>query len=224
MSNSFSTDRGTLRQALDRWQIALPDPDQVAQVEQYCELLWRENLSLNLTRHVTYDVFVARDLNDVLQVSALIPQGQKVLDIGSGGGVPGVLLSIIRPDLKITLCESMTKKARVLEKIVRELRLTCEVCNQRAEALLAHTKFDVAIARAVGPLWKICDWFQGRWPSLGRLLALKGSRWEEELNEAKRRASFREVRIEVVATYPMPGTDSQARILSMSANRVPDRR
>jgi 16S rRNA (guanine527-N7)-methyltransferase len=222
VSDSFSTERGTLREALDRWQMSLPDSGQLAQIEQYCALLWRENQSLNLTRHVTYDVFVARDLNDVLQVSALIPDGQTVLDIGSGGGVPGVLLAIIRPDLRITLCESMAKKARVLEKIVRELRLTCEVCHQRAEALLAHTKFDVAIARAVGPLWKICDWFQSRWQSLGRLLALKGSRWEEELNEAKGRPSFREVRIELVATYPMPGTESHARILSLSANRVPD--
>lgn len=217
MSNSFSKDGGTLDQALARWSISLDDPAQQARIEQYCGLLWRENAALNLTRHVTYDVFVARDLNDVLQISRLIPTGKTVLDIGSGGGVPGVLLAILRPDLQVTLCESMAKKARVLEMMVRELQLNCRVCHQRAEALLLHSKFDVGIARAVGPLWKICDWFQGRWRSIGQLLAFKGSRWTEELAEAQRHASHRQVHIALVAEYPMPGTTSQAYILSLSA-------
>ncbi len=222
MSELPATNPGTLSESLMRFGLPLVDPADESRVQKYCEALWRENQSLNLTRHLDYDTIVARDLNDVLQVSRLIQPGKRLLDIGSGGGVPGVLLAILRPDLKITLCESMAKKARVLESIVRELELTCRICHQRAEDLLAVERFDVCVARAVGPLWKICNWFQGRWRSMGQLLAFKGSRWEEELTEARRYPSFNEVKIRVALEYPMLGTESTAYIVKLWAKGAPE--
>ena len=83
-------------------------------LEQYCQLLWSRNRHLNLTRHTDYEKFVSRDLLDTMELSSLIPPSMEVLDVGSGGGVPGIVLSIIRPDLEITLAESVTKKAEAL--------------------------------------------------------------------------------------------------------------
>ena len=222
LTNSPTTDPGTLRQSLLRFQVPLADPLLEARLEQYCQVLWRENQVLNLTRHLTFDVFVARDLNDVIQVSSLIRPNETVLDVGSGGGVPGVVLAILRPDLHVTLCESVAKRVRALETIVQDLGLKCTLRHQRAEELLATERFDVCIARAVGPLWKICNWFQGRWRSMDRLLAFKGMRWTEELQEARQYPSFQEVQTRVVAEYPMPGTDSLAYIIKLWAKGAPD--
>ena len=82
--------------------LELPE-DQRTKVKHYCQVLWELNKTLNLTRHTTYDKFVTRDLYDTIQLAKLIPEDKEVLDVGSGGGVPGVLLAIIRPDLKVCL-------------------------------------------------------------------------------------------------------------------------
>ena len=92
-------------------------------VRQYCVLLWVKNEQMNLTRHTTWDQFVSRDLMDTLQLSPLIPSGSLVLDVGSGGGVPGLLLAILRPDLKLTLTESVGKKAAALGEFASALDL-----------------------------------------------------------------------------------------------------
>lgn len=222
MADSPLSPRGGLEPSLAHFGLTLPDPALSGRIESYCRVLWRENESLNLTRHLDFDTFVARDLNDVLQLSRLIGPGERVLDIGSGGGVPGLLLQLVRPDLAVTLCESMAKKARSLERMIAALQLQCGLRHQRAEALLASERFDVGAARAVGPLWKICQWLHGHWHALGRLLALKGSRWTEEVAEARRHTLSAEVEIKLALEYPMLGTDSKAYILKLWAKGMPE--
>ena len=73
---------------------------------------------MNLTRHTTLEKFVGRDVVDSYQLGKLLEQGERVLDVGTGGGVPGVVLAILRPDLSVSLCESTQKKARAVEAIV----------------------------------------------------------------------------------------------------------
>ena len=82
-----------LADAIVRHQIELPD-EQIALLERYCELLWQWNEKINLTRHTDYEKFVARDLVDSLAFAEFLEPGEKVLDVGSGGGVPGVVLAI----------------------------------------------------------------------------------------------------------------------------------
>ena len=105
----------TLNEALQRHGIELP-PEQVEHLDRYCKLVWDWNTKINLTRHTDYEKFVSRDLVDTLELSKLLGEGEEVLDVGSGGGVPGVLLAILRPDLHLALCESVGKKAAVLEE------------------------------------------------------------------------------------------------------------
>src|SRR5215204_5502083 len=99
----------SLPEALARHQIALPE-NQVALLDKYCQLLWDWNTKLNLTRHTDYEKFVGRDLADCVQLAAHLRQGEEVLDVGTGGGVPGLVLKIIRPDLTMTLSDSVGKK------------------------------------------------------------------------------------------------------------------
>ncbi len=182
----------------------------VSQLARFCELLWEANRQVNLTRHLDFPTFVARDLVDVMQLSRLLDQGQEVLDIGSGGGVPGLVLAIVRPDLQISVCESVGKKAKLLNEFVDKLQLPVSVFHDRAENVLDDMSFDCCVARAVGPMWKLLTWLDGRWLAARRMLALKGPRWVEEVSEAKSRGLTRGLVIQPVARYPLHSTDPQA--------------
>src|SRR3977135_72953 len=91
-AQSVPTD--SLHAALARHQIELPD-DQVALLDRYCRLLWSWNEKLNLTRHTDYEKFVARDVVDSMALEPFLDAGERVLDVGTGGGVPGIVLAIL---------------------------------------------------------------------------------------------------------------------------------
>ena len=128
----------TLSAALARHQIELPAA-QVALLQRYCELLWDWNAKINLTRHTDYEKFVARDLVDSLAFAQFWQPKEKVLDVGTGGGVPGVVLAIVRDDLKVSLSESVGKKARAVADIVERLGLPTPVLPRPRRGRLAPT-------------------------------------------------------------------------------------
>ncbi|MCA9270835.1 MAG: 16S rRNA (guanine(527)-N(7))-methyltransferase RsmG, partial [Planctomycetales bacterium] len=141
----------SLAAALAAHHIDLP-ADQAALLDKYRSLLWEWNEKLNLTRHTDFESFVIRDVVDSLELAKLIPQEDEVLDVGSGGGVPGLVLAIIRPDLQVALCESVGKRARVLEDMVERLGLHVPVFHERAEAHLEDSRYGTVAARAVAPI------------------------------------------------------------------------
>ena len=108
----------------------------MALLERYCGLLWDWNTKINLTRHTDYEKFVARDLVDSLAFARFLGPNERVLDVGTGGGVPGVVLAIVRGDLQVSLCESVGKKAKVVAEIVAQLGLAVPVLHARAEDVL----------------------------------------------------------------------------------------
>ncbi len=108
-SASVSTSRETLSAVMAEHGIELP-ADRIALLDRYCALVWDWNTRLNLTRHTNYQKFVTRDLVDSLAFSRFLAPGERVLDVGTGGGVPGVVLAVLRPDLSIALCESVGKR------------------------------------------------------------------------------------------------------------------
>jgi len=184
-------------------------------LEEYCRVLWETNQRLNLTRHTDYETFVARDLVDSMQLAALLRPGERVLDVGSGGGVPGIVLAILRNDVHVSLVESVGKKARALAEMIDRLKLPVPVFEARAEHLLDDLRFDTLVARAVGPLWKICNWFAPHWASIGRLLVIKGPAWVEERKEARHRGMLRPLELRKAASYTPPGADAESVILEL---------
>lgn len=212
----------SLPAALARHGIELP-PEQVLLLDKYCQLLWDWNTKLNLTRHTDYEKFVARDLADVRQLAPLLRQGEEVLDVGTGGGVPGVVLKIVRPDLTVALCDSVGKKVRAVESIVQELGLEIPVFALRAEELIEDTRYDALVIRAVGPLDKLLALFKPHWHSFRRMLVIKGPKWPEELNEAKRRGLMHNLQLKTAAEYPLAGADGQSVILKIWPKNVPER-
>jgi 16S rRNA (guanine527-N7)-methyltransferase len=204
----------TLATALARHAMDLT-LDQCSLVDRYCRLLWQWNEKINLTRHTDYEKFVSRDLVDTQQLSSLIHPGEEVLEIGSGGGVPGLLLALLRPDLHVTLTESVGKKAKVLDDIVERLGVKVRVAAVRAEAVLQQERYDVTIARAVGPLATLLTWLKPHWLSVGRLLAIKGPKWGDERGEARHRGLLQDLEMRKAAEYPLAGTPSQSVILKV---------
>ncbi|MGD9636773.1 MAG: 16S rRNA (guanine(527)-N(7))-methyltransferase RsmG [Pirellulales bacterium] len=209
-----ATDETTLAEGLAREAIVL-EPAQVELLDRYRLLLWDWNAKMNLTRHTTIEKFVTRDVVDSLQLAQLLEHGQRVLDVGTGGGVPGLILAIVRPDLKVSLCESTLKKARAVEEMVRELGLPVRVYASRVEDVLEMTTFDTLVARAVASLAKVLTWLKPHWAAFDQLLLIKGPSWVEERGEARHRNLLKHLELRKAATYETPRTGAESVILKV---------
>lgn len=192
---------------------------QASQLAQYCRLLWDWNRRLNLTRHTDWDLFVTRDLLDTLNLAEHVPQGASVLDVGSGGGVPGIVLAILRPDLNVSLCESVGKKITALQSIVQTMALPVKVLEGRAETLLKRHRFQIVTARAVGSISKLLGLFLPVWGAVGQLLLIKGRRWTEEQAEAQLDGSLKHRTLELLSSWSTPGRDGQSVLLRLTKVR-----
>jgi 16S rRNA (guanine527-N7)-methyltransferase len=213
--SSVETDFQALQTTLLRYQIELPE-QQVRQLAAYCRLLWDWNTRINLTRHTDWELFVTRDLLDTLQLEKHIPQAAALMDIGSGGGVPGIPLAILRPDLTICLCDSVGKKATVLKDIVTALKLPIPIHAERAEVVLRRHKFQLVTARAVASIDKLMSWLKPVWLSVGHVLLIKGPRWTEELAEARAEGLNKKFEVSEIAAWNTPGRDSQSVLLKIA--------
>ncbi|MFA9443889.1 16S rRNA (guanine(527)-N(7))-methyltransferase RsmG [Egicoccus sp. AB-alg6-2] len=131
----------------------------------------------------------ARHLAESMAFARGLPSGPaRVLDLGSGGGFPGVVVAIVRQDLRVALLDSTTKKVEFLRGVVAELELDVEVHHGRAEDLgggALRATFDLVTARAVAPLERLVPWAFPFLRAGGQLHAIKGERWAQELREAE---------------------------------------
>jgi 16S rRNA (guanine527-N7)-methyltransferase len=209
------------RQADDSLEAALArhgfefSPEQVEALSRYAAALWEWNGRLNLTRHTTFERFVGRDVLDGAQLAQLLNPNEKILDVGTGGGVPGVIIAILRPDLKVTLSESIAKKATAVEAIVRQSEIKVGVKHARAEDVVQSERFDTLVIRAVAPLVKLLTWFKPHWKNIGRLLIIKGPSWLEERGEARHRGLMSGLQMRKATTYPLVGSGAESVILEI---------
>ena len=189
-------------------------------LENYARILWKWNEQLNLTRHTSWDLFVGRDLRDCLQLAPLLETGEEVLDLGSGNGIPGIPLAILRPDVEISLAESVSKRANALGAMVEELELPVPIYGARGEDLLEDFRFSTIVSRAVGSVAKFCRWIEPHWTNVDRLLLIKGPKWVEERNEARHVGALSNLELRRVAAYPLGDDEnSEGVILQISAGK-----
>lgn len=195
--------------------------EQVELLDCYRRLLWSWNERMNLTRHTTLEKFVARDVVDSFQLAALVERGERVLDVGTGGGVPGVVLAILRPDLAVSLCESTQKKARAVEAIVGELGLSTPIYACRAEEVLEVTTFDTLVARALAALVKVLTVLAPHWGAFDQLLLIKGPSWVEERADARHHGLLHGLELRKAAAYQTPRTGAESVILRIWRSQAP---
>jgi 16S rRNA (guanine527-N7)-methyltransferase len=117
-------------------------------------------------------------------ISGLIPDGSTVVDVGSGAGLPGIPLAVLRPDLDIVLLEPLLRRAEFLTRTLEELGLGDRVRLVRGRAEEHKHTYDVVTCRAVAPLGKLLGWTTKLFIPHGQLLAMKGSSAANEVAAA----------------------------------------
>lgn len=153
--------------------------------ERYAAMLARSGPERGLIGPREVDRLWERHILNCALLIEAIPEGARTLaDIGSGAGLPGVVLAIARPDLQITLVETMQRRATWLQEVAQELDLPLEVLRSRAEELHGRRSFDAVTARAVAALDKLARWTLPLVAEQGVLIAMKGSSAAEEIRAA----------------------------------------
>jgi 16S rRNA (guanine527-N7)-methyltransferase len=158
----------------------------LALAERYAELLATDGVVRGLIGPREAPRLWERHLVNCARLGDLVPDGATVCDIGSGAGLPGLVLAVSRPDLRITLVEPLLRRTTFLEEVVTELGLDhVEVVRGRADALHGHRTFDVVTSRAVAPLDRLLGWSMPLVAPTGSLVAMKGSSVAEEVESAR---------------------------------------
>ncbi|WP_308165823.1 16S rRNA (guanine(527)-N(7))-methyltransferase RsmG [Actinomadura sp. NEAU-AAG7] len=154
--------------------------------ERYAAFLADAGVERGLIGPREVDRLWERHLINCAVVAEAIPDGAQVVDVGSGAGLPGIVLAIVRPDLRVTLLEPLLRRTTFLNECVELLGLpNVEVRRARAEEVVEEFSMDVATARAVAPLDRLAKWALPLLRPGGELLALKGERAAAELEEAR---------------------------------------
>lgn len=163
--------------------LATQQPQQLEQLVQYLELLQRWNKAYNLTAVRDADEMVVRLILDSLSIADYIA-GERVLDVGTGAGLPGLILAVTQPQRQFTLLDSNGKKTRFLEHVVDELKLqNVQVIQTRIERWQPPHCFNTIVTRAFAKTAIILELTQHACCSTGRFLAMKGVYPGQELLE-----------------------------------------
>ena len=153
------------------------------EIARYGEILGSWGIERGLIGPKEGDRIWDRHIANCLPVTTLIPEGVRLIDIGSGAGLPGIVIALARPDLKVTLLEPLQRRIDFLEEVVAELGLDITIKRGRSEGFKGS--FDVVTARALAPLPKLATISWHLVAPGGSLLAMKGESAADELAAAK---------------------------------------
>ena len=151
---------------------------------RYAEMLAGPGIDRGVIGPREADRLWDRHLLNSAVLGELVPDGCRVLDVGSGAGLPGIPLAIARPDLKLDLLEAMARRVAWLQDVIAELGLPVPVYRGRAEdPEVRHQlgSYDVVTARAVAPLGRLAGWALPLLVPTGQLLAIKGASAPDEV-------------------------------------------
>ena len=220
-----------VHQEISRLGIGLPD-GALDRMARFLDLLLNTNRQFNLTAVRSIEPAWRRLILDSLTLlPALKPlprtigtAGGAVIDIGSGGGVPGIPAAIARPDLHFGLLEALAKKARFLERVVEALApVNTTAIHDRAENLghnPAHRqRYDLAVSRAIGTVSTVLEYSLPLLKVGGRALLMKGPKAAKELASAAEALNLLGAGdLQVMEAYPA-GSDSNLVIISVLKDR-----
>ena len=160
--------------------------DRMALAEDYAELLATDGVERGLIGPRETPRLWERHLWNCAVVADVIPRAARVCDIGSGAGLPGIVLAIARPDIQVTLLEPLLRRSTFLEEATATLGLdNVRTVRVRAEDWHGRATYDVVTARAVAPLDRLLAWAMPLVAADGVLLAMKGASATEEIAAAQ---------------------------------------
>ena len=173
----------------DRYHYKLSN-EQVILFKKYYDLLIEWNEKFNLTTITSQKDVIVKHFLDSVTALSFIPQGSSVLDLGCGAGFPGIPLKIMRPDIKLTLVDSVNKKIMFLDEVITSLSLGNVVAmHARAEDLAItdafREKYDVVVSRAVANMSTLSEYCIPFVQIDGVFIAYKSKDWQLELEQSQ---------------------------------------
>lgn len=191
---------------------------QLNQLDKYYNMLVEYNKNVNLTAITEYDQVLLKHFYDSLTITKAIElTNQKVCDIGTGAGFPGIVIKIAYPNLEITLVESLTKRCVFLNEVIKELDLkNIKVVNQRAEEFSQNNieYFDIITSRAVAKLNILLELSIKSLKIGGYYIALKAN-VEEEIKSISTCLTKLNASLESITTFNLPIDNSLRNIIKI---------
>lgn len=186
--------------------------EQAQKYYNYMNLLIEWNEKINLTAITNPDEIIIKHFIDSITIDKYIEKNNRIIDVGTGAGFPGIPLSILRDDLDITLMDSLNKRIKFLDE-VRELNHLNNIStiHGRAEELGKNKsfreKYDIATSRAVAPLNVLLEYMLPFVKVGGYCICMKGSNVEDEIANSKTALSKLKGKIEKIETFKLPDTE-----------------
>jgi 16S rRNA (guanine527-N7)-methyltransferase len=191
-------------------------------LNRYVDILRSTGVEWGLLGPREADRLWDRHILNCAALSELIAADQTVADVGSGAGLPGIPLALLRPDLQLTLIEPLLRRSTFLTQTVEELGIEARVEVIRSRAEDHHQTYDVIVARALAPLGRLIGWCNPLRSRGGIILALKGRSAADEVMAAGTELSAEYLNAEVVKARAHPNAEP-ATVVRLTPRRTPER-
>ena len=200
--------------------------DEIKSLYQYMKLMLEWNKNINLTAITDEKEVIIKHFIDSISINKYIKEANKIMDIGTGAGFPGIPLKILNKDIEFILVDSLNKRINFLEEVKKELSLNkLELLHARAEELAKNKKYrenvDIVVSRAVARLRVLAEYMLPFVQENGLCICMKGPNIEEELEESKKALDILGGKIENIEHIILPGNLERNIVLIRKIKRTP---
>lgn len=203
--------------------------EQMNQFKEYYNLLIEWNNKINLTAITDYDDVMIKHYYDSLTVKDYIQDNDKIIDIGTGAGFPGIPLKILKNNIKLTLADSLNKRVIFLNEIVQKIKLkNVEIIHGRAEEIGQdknyREKYDVVISRAVANMSVLSEYLIPLTKLGGISIFMKGPNIKEEIENSKKAIQILGGEIVDIKNFKLYNTDIERNIIIIKKIKTTEKR
>ena len=199
---------------------------EIKSLYKYMKLMLEWNKNINLTAITDEKEVILKHFIDSISINKYIKEANKIMDIGTGAGFPGIPLKILNKDIEFILVDSLNKRINFLEEVKKELYLNkLELLHARAEELAKNKKYrenvDIVVSRAVARLRVLAEYMLPFVQENGLCICMKGPNIEEELEESKKALDILGGKIENIEHIILPGNLERNIVLIRKIKRTP---
>ena len=192
--------------------------DSLEKFYKYMNLLLKWNEVMNLTTIIEPDEIIIKHFIDSLTVNKYIKDNQKIIDVGTGAGFPGIPIKIWKENINLSLLDSLNKRLNFLNEVIKENELkNVQTIHSRAEDagkdVIYREKYDIAISRAVAPLNTLVEYLLPFVKVGGKCICMKAGNIEEEVENAKNAIKILGGKLEKIDSFKLLDTDISRSII-----------